>query len=297
MQASSDHRDQDHPRAEISHATADGDAGPARNRGAGLDAAGVEGAEAERDESERRCREAQMELSHANRLATLGYLAASITHEIKQPIAAAVTNAMAGLRWLDRPRPDLDRARAAFDRIVRDGNRASNTLGGIRALIRKAPPRNDRLEINEAIREVIELTCGETMKNAVSVRTELTDGLPLVEGDRVQLQQVALNLIINAVEAMSGISKGARELLISTGRTEAGDVRVTVQDSGPGVDPNSVNRLFEAFYTTKPSGTGIGLAICRSIVEAHGGRLWAETNRPQGAVFKFTVPAQPETAS
>ncbi len=135
------------------------------------------------------------------------------------------------------------------------------------------------------------------MKNAVSVRTELADGLPPIEGDRVQLQQVALNLVINAVEAMSGVSKEARELLISTGTTEAGDVRVTVQDLGPGVDLNGVNRLFEAFYTTKPSGTGIGLAICRSIVEAHGGRLWAETNRPQGAVFQFTVPAQPESAS
>ncbi|WP_342238705.1 sensor histidine kinase [Inquilinus sp. OTU3971] len=232
-----------------------------------------------------------MELSHENRLATLGYLAASITHEMKQPIAAAVTNAMAGLHWLDRPRPDLDRARAAFDRIVRDGNRASNTLGRIRALIRKAPPQTDRLEINEAILEVIELTCRETTKNAVSVRTDLADGLPLIEGDRVQLQQVALNLIINAVEAMSGVSAGARELLVSTGRTETGDVRVTVRDSGPGVDPDSVNRLFEAFYTTKPSGTGIGLAICRSIVEAHGGRLWVETNQPQGAVFQFTVPA------
>ncbi|MGL4962969.1 MAG: sensor histidine kinase [Inquilinus sp.] len=267
MPASSDHQVQDHAHAEIGQAAAEGDL------------------------------VAMMELSHANRLATLGYLAASVTHEMKQPIAAAVTNAMAGLRWLDRPRPDLDRARAAFDRIVRDGNRASNTLGRIRALIRKAPPRNDRLEINEAIREVIELTCGETMKNAVSVRTELADGLPLIEGDRVQLQQVALNLVINAVEAMSGVSKEARELLISTGTTEAGDVRVTVQDSGPGVDPDSVNRLFEAFYTTKPSGTGIGLAICRSIVEAHGGRLWAETNQPQGAVFQFTVPAQPESAS
>lgn len=240
---------------------------------------------------------AMMELSHENRLATLGYLAASITHEMKQPIAAAVTNAMAGLRWLDRPRPDLDRARAAFDRIVRDSNRASHTLGRIRALTGKTPPRNDRLEINDTIREVIELTSGETRKNAVSVRTDLMDGLPPIEGDRVQLQQVALNLVINAVEAMTAVGRGARELLIGTGRTEAGDVRVTVRDSGPGVDPSRMDRLFEAFYTTKPGGTGIGLAICRSIVEAHGGRLWVEANQPRGAVFQFTVPAQPESAS
>lgn len=267
MQASSDRHDPEHPCTETSPATADSDV------------------------------VAMTELSHANRLATLGYLAASITHEMKQPIAAAVTNAMAGLRWLDRPRPDVDRARAAFDRIVRDGNRASNTLGRVRALIRKAPPQSDRLEINEAIREVIELTCSEATKNAVSVRTDLTDGLPPIEGDRVQLQQVALNLIINAVEAMSTISKDARELLISTGRTEAGEVRVEVRDSGPGVDPSSASRLFDAFYTTKPSGTGIGLAISRSIVEAHGGRLWVETNQPQGAVFRFTVPAGPASAS
>lgn len=240
---------------------------------------------------------AMMELSHENRLAILGYLAASLTHEMKQPIAAAVTNAMAGLRWLDRPRPDLDRARAAFDRIVRDSNRASHTLGRIRSLIRKAPPQMDRLEINEVIREVIELTCGEMTKHAVSVRTDLTDGLPLIEGDRVHLQQVALNLIVNAVEAMSGVITDARELLVSTNQTETGDVRVTVRDSGPGVDPKCAGRLFEAFYTTKPSATGIGLAICRSIVEAHGGRLWVETNQPQGAVFRFTVPAQLESAS
>lgn len=241
--------------------------------------------------------DAMMELSHENRLATLGYLAASLTHEMKQPIAAAVTNAMAGLRWLDRPRPDLDRARAAFDRIVRDSHRASHTLGRIRALIRKAPPQNDRLEINEAIREVIELTCGEATKHGVSMRTDLADGLPPIEGDRVQLQQVALNLVINAVEAMSGAGGELRELLVSTGRTETGDVYVAVRDSGPGVDPSRAGRLFEAFYTTKPSGTGIGLAICRSIVEAHGGRLWVETNQPQGAVFQFTVPAQSESAS
>lgn len=240
---------------------------------------------------------AMMELSHANRLATLGYLAASITHEMKQPIAAAVTNAMAGLRWLDHPRPDLDRARAAFDRIVRDGNRASAMLGRIRALIRKAPARTDRLEINEAIREVIELARGETARHAVAVRADLADGLPPVDGDRIQLQQVALNLVVNAVEAMGEAGQGVRELLIGTGRTEAGEVCVTVQDSGPGIDPGNADRLFEAFYTTKPAGTGIGLAICRSIVEAHGGRLWVETDQPRGAVFRFTVPAGPGSAS
>jgi PAS domain S-box-containing protein len=261
-----------------------------------LDLSELKRAEEQRGESERRYREVQMELAHANRLATMGQLTASIAHEVTQPIAATVTNAQAGLRWLDRQPPNPEKARQAFDRIVREGNRAGDVIGRIRALVNKAPPRNDRLEINGAIREVIELTRGETVKNGVSVRTDLADGLPPIEGDRVQLQQVVLNLVVNAVEAMSGVSNGARELLISTGKAEAGGVLVAVQDSGPGLDPKSVNRLFEAFYTTKPSGMGMGLAICRSIIEARGGQLWAEANQPRGAIFQFTVPAHRESA-
>ena len=268
------------------------------NQGVGfvLDLTDRKRAEAEARESERRYREVQMELAHANRVVTMGQLTASIAHEVRQPIAATLTNAQAGLRWLDRQPPDLDEVRQAFDRIVKDVDRAADVIGRIRALINKTPFRNDHLAINGAIREVIELIHGELVKSGVSVRTDLAEGLPLIEGDRVQLQQVVLNLIINAIEAMSGVSNGARELLISTGKAEAGGVLVAVRDSGPGLDPKSVDCLFEAFYTTKPDGMGMGLAICRSIIEAHGGRLWASTNEPRGAAFQFTLPEERDEA-
>ena len=257
-----------------------------------LDLTELKRAEDEQRKSEGRYREVQTELAHANRVATVGQLTASIAHEVRQPIAATVTNAEAGLLWLDGQPPDLEEARQAFDRIVSDGKRASDVIDRIRGLIRKSPSRNDRLEINGAVREVIELARGEVVKTGVSVQMHLADGLPLIEGDRVQLQQVVLNLIINAVEAMSGVSKGARELLISTEKAEAGGVLVAVRDSGPGLDLKSADRLFEAFYTTKPGGMGMGLAICRSIIEGHGGRLWASADDPPGAVFQFTLPAE-----
>jgi PAS domain S-box-containing protein len=253
-------------------------------------------AEAEIRESERRYREVEMELAHANRVATMGQLSASITHEVNQPIAAAITNAHAALRWLGARPPDLEEVRQALGRIVNNGARAGDVISRIRDLVRKAPPRKDSLEINEAIREVIALTRSEVVKNGVSVQTQLAEGLPLIQGDRVQLQQVILNLIINAVEAMSGTSEGSRELLISTGKAESDEVLVAVRDSGPGLAPESFERLFEAFYTTKPGGLGMGLSICRSIIEAHRGRLWATANVGQGAVFQFTVPAQPDSA-
>ena len=250
-------------------------------------------AEADARESEGRNREMEMELAHANRVATMGQLTASIAHEVKQPIAAAVSNAQAALLWLDRQPPDLEEVRQALASIVKDGMRAGDVVGHIRDLIKKAPPREDRLEINAAIREVIELTRGETGKNGVCVQAELADGLPLIRGDRVQLQQVMLNLIINAVEAMTGVSEGPRELLISTAKSETGGVRVAMRDSGPGLAPADLERLFTAFYTTKPKGLGLGLSICRSIVEAHGGRLWASANAPRGAVFQFALPHHP----
>jgi C4-dicarboxylate-specific signal transduction histidine kinase len=234
-----------------------------------LDLTELKRAEEERRESERRFREVQMELAHANRVAIMGQLTASIAHEVKQPIAATITNAEAGRRWLDRQPSNLEESRQAFDRIVSEGNRANEVIGRIRALIKKEAPRNDRLDINGAIGEVIELTRGETMKNRVSVRTDLAGGLPPIEGDRVQVQQVILNLVINAIEAMSSVREEARELLINTRKTEAGGVLVAVRDSGSGLDSQSVGRLFEAFYTTKPGGLGMGLAICRSIIEAH----------------------------
>jgi PAS domain S-box-containing protein len=253
-------------------------------------------AEAEIRESERRYREVEMELAHANRVATMGQLSASIAHEVNQPIAAAITNAHAALRWLGTQPPDLEEVRQALGRIVRDGNRAGDVIGRVRDLIRKAPSRKDDLEINEAIREVVALTRGEAVKNGVSVQTQLAEGLPIIQGDRVQLQQVILNLIINAVEAMSGAGEGSRELQISSGKAESDGVFVAVRDSGPGLAPASLEHLFEAFYTTKPGGLGMGLSVCHSIIEAHRGRLWVTANVSHGAVFQFTVPAQPDTA-
>jgi PAS domain S-box-containing protein len=247
-------------------------------------------AEAEACENDRRYREVQMELAHANRVATMGQLTASIAHEVNQPIAATVINAQAALRWLRAGSSHLEKVQQALTCIVEDGNRAGEVINRIRALMKKAPPRKDRLEINGVILEIIELTRGDAVKRGISVLTELADHLPVVEADRVQLQQVLLNLIVNAVEAMGAANEGARELLISTGKAEANGVLVAVQDSGPGLEAATLERVFESFYTTKPTGLGLGLSICRSIIEAHGGRLWASTNQRRGATFQFTLP-------
>jgi PAS domain S-box-containing protein len=257
-----------------------------------LDLTGRKRAEAEARESERRYRETLMELAHANRVTSMGQLTASIAHEVNQPITAAVINAEAALRWLGAQPPNLEEVRGALGLIIEDGTRAGNVIGGIRALIKKVPPRQACLDLNEAIREVIALTRGEAARSGVSVRTDLADGLPLIYGDRVQLQQVILNLIINAIEAMSGVAETPRALLISTGQAEPGGVLVAVRDSGPGLDPASLEHLFNAFYTTKAGGMGMGLAICRSIIEAHDGQLCASANEPRGAVFQFTLPLQ-----
>jgi C4-dicarboxylate-specific signal transduction histidine kinase len=251
----------------------------------------------ERKRASEALREAQMQLAHANRVATMGQLTASIAHEVNQPIAATILNAETGLRWLGADPPDLDEARQAFGDIMRDGNRAGAVLGRIRALIKGAPRRNERVEINAAIREVVELTRGEAMKNRVVVQTDLGDDLPLVPGDRVELQQVILNLILNAIEAMSATSEGSRELLITKGRNESDDVLVAVRDSGPGLAPAALEHLFRAFHTTKANGLGLGLSICRSIIEGHGGRLWASANSPRGAVFQFTLPVNQDVAA
>jgi PAS domain S-box-containing protein len=247
-------------------------------------------AEWEARENERRYSLAQMELAHANRVATMGHLSASIAHEINQPITAAVTYADSALRWLRAQPPNLEEVGKALGVILQSSVRAGDVIDRIRALAKKAPPRKDRLEINEVVLEVIALTRSEMAKNGVSVQIELAESLPAIEGDRVQLQQVVLNLLINAIEAMSGTNEGPRELLISTAKTDAG-LLVTVQDSGPGLPPESVDRLFKAFYTTKSDGLGMGLSICRSIIEAHRGRLWATTNTARGAVFQFALPA------
>jgi C4-dicarboxylate-specific signal transduction histidine kinase len=220
----------------------------------------------------------------------MGQLTASIAHEVKQPISATATNAAAALRWLGAQPQDLEEARQALGRSVNEAMRAGDIIGRIRDLIKKAPSRKDSVDINEAIRGVIQLTHGEAVRNGVAVQTRLADGLPLILGDRVQLQQVILNLTMNAVEAMSGNAEAPRALLITTGLAGAGGVLVAVRDSGPGLAPPVAGRLFEAFYTTKPDGLGMGLSICRSIIEAHGGQLWAEANEPRGAVFQFLMP-------
>ncbi len=251
----------------------------------------------ERKRAEAALRDMQMELAHANRVATIGQLSASITHEVKQPITAAVTYAEAARRWLGAEPPNFREADDALSHIVEEGNRAGEVVGRIRALIKKAPPRKECLDINAGIREVIELTRGESVKNGVSMQADLADGLPLIEGDRVQLQQVILNLIVNAVEAMSGSSDGARELLVSSRKADPGGVLVGVRDSGPGLAPETLDHVFDAFYTTKPGGLGMGLSICRSIIEAHSGRLWASANLPRGASFQFALPAIANTAS
>jgi signal transduction histidine kinase len=234
-------------------------------------------------------REAQAELAHINRVTAMGQLAASIIHELNQPLTGMITNADVGLRWLARQPPDVDEAREALGGIVKDGKRASDVIGRIRALIRKEPPRKDDVEINKVILEVISLTGGELVKNAVSVQTQLAEGLPLIRGDRVQLQQVILNLILNAVQAMSGITERTRELLIRTEQEASGAVLVTVRDSGRGFSLESFDRLFDPFYTTKAGGMGMGLTICRSIVDAYGGRIWASLTAGLGAVVQFTL--------
>jgi PAS domain S-box-containing protein len=250
--------------------------------------------EAEALESEQRYRKAQLDLAHANRVATTGQLTASIAHEVNQPIAAAITYALAARGFLSADPPNLREVDDALSLIVKAGDRAGEVVGRIRALIKKAPARKDAVAINDAILEVIALTRTEAANNSVSVRTHLAEGLPCVQGDRVQLQQVLLNLIINAIEAMRDVGEEERELLISTGNEPDG-VSVEVRDTGPGLSPESLSRLFEPFYTTKPEGMGMGLSICRSITEAHGGRLWAIPCEPHGALFQFSIPANLDT--
>jgi PAS domain S-box-containing protein len=241
---------------------------------------------------ERQYREMQSELAHANRVATMGQLTASITHEVNQPITAAVTYALAARRFLSTDPPNFPEVDDALSLIVREGNRAGKVVERVRALVKKVPTRKDALAIDDAILEVIAITRAEAANNRVSVRTQFADGLSRVQGDRVQLQQVILNLIVNAIQAMRGIGEGARELVISVEAVPSeGGVRVGVRDTGPGLSPESLSRLFEPFYTTKPEGMGMGLSICRSIIEAHGGRLWAIPCEPHGALFQFTIPA------
>ncbi|KRR29040.1 ATPase [Bradyrhizobium retamae] len=246
----------------------------------------------ERRRAEEALRAMQAELAHTNRVTTMGQLTASIAHEVNQPIAATVTNAGAALRWLSAQPPNLGEVGDSLRRIVEDGKRAGNVIDGIRALINKVPPRNDRFDLNEAILEMVALTRSEMLKHGILLQTGLAPGLPMVKGDRTQLQQVILNLILNAIEAMDDIDERTRELRINSETEAAGGVLVTVRDSGPGLAPADVERVFQAFYTTKAKGMGMGLAICRSMVEAHRGRMWASANEPRGAVFQFSLPLE-----
>ena len=217
-------------------------------------------------------------------------MAATLAHEIAQPIATARNNARAALNFSDQGFAELAQVREALTALVDDADRAGHILDRIRDHIRKAPPRKEHVDLNKAITDVIALAQGAIVRNGVSIQTHLADGLLHVQADRVQVQQIVLNLILNAVEAMSSIEEGARELSITTEQHEAGGSLVTVRDSGPGIDPAHLDRVFDAFYTTKSSGVGMGLSICRSIVHAHGGRLWARANQPRGTIFQFTLP-------
>ena len=237
-----------------------------------------------------RLEQLQSDFAHMNRVSMMGELAASLSHEITQPIASARNNARAAQNFLDMQPPDLGEVREALSCVVGDTDRAGGMIDRVRDQIKKAPPRKEHFDLNEAISEVIVLGRGAIIKNGVAVQTRLADGLFPIHGDRVQLQQVVLNLLLNAVEAMGSVEAVPRDLLISTEQDHTG-VLVAVRDSGPGIDPSHLERVFDAFYTTKSSGMGMGLSICRSIIEAHGGRLWAEANEPRGAIFQFTLPS------
>jgi PAS domain S-box-containing protein len=244
----------------------------------------------ERKRAERALHDLEADLAHMNRLSVMGELAASLAHELKQPIGSARNNARAALNFLKRRSPDLGEVREALHCVVGDADRAANIIDRIRDHIKKAPPRRDWFDLNNAIEEIIVLAHSAISKNEVTVQTHMQEGPFLVQGDRVQLQQVVLNLILNAVEAMNSVESAERELLITAERSQTNCALVAVKDSGPGIDPEQLNRVFEGFYTTKAGGLGMGLLICRSIVNAHGGRLWAVSNEPRGAIFQFTLP-------
>ena len=242
----------------------------------------------ERKRAEEALHRAQAELAHVTRVTTLGEMTASIAHEVNQPLAAIANNASACLRWLSAS--NQDEARQSAELVIADAHRASEIIGRIRGFVKKAPPQKDWLNINETILEVIALARSEMQGSRVSLQTQLSDNVPLILGDRIQLQQVILNLINNAVEAMSGAGENPRDLLVGSEKNESQGVLVAVRDSGPGLDPESLNYLFTPFFTTKPQGMGMGLAISRSIIDSHGGSLWATVNDDRGAMFQFTLP-------
>ena len=238
------------------------------------------------------------ELAHVNRVATAGAVSASIAHELNQPLAAIAANGSAGLRWLALVTPDLDEARASLRSVVEGGHRASQLIGSIRSMYQKDDPERSALDVNEIIREVMVLLRAQLNRHEISIQTDLFPALPQVSGHRVQLQQVTLNLIMNAAEAMDAVTDRPRVLRVKTEPNEPGSVMITVQDSGPGIlPPENVARIFDSFFTTKSHGMGMGLSICRSIVEAHKGRLWASTGPDHGATFHMVLPTEPAHAT
>jgi C4-dicarboxylate-specific signal transduction histidine kinase len=250
---------------------------------------------AERVRAEMALRAAEAEFAHVTRVTALGEMAATIAHEVNQPLTGIVTNGNACLHWLDGVPPNLEKARQTVERIIRDGNRASSVIQEVRALVKKAPPKTEPVNINNLVQGTIALTTGELNRNQVQLETDLAKNLPLVMGDRVQLQQVLLNLIVNAIEAMNSISGRERQLRVRSEKVaEPEGVRITVEDSGIGIDRQKVERIFDTFYTTKPQGLGMGLSICRTIIEAHGGTLSAIPNRDHGATFRFVLPTSSE---
>jgi len=250
----------------------------------------------EQKRAEEALREAQADLAHVTRVTTLGEIAASIAHEVNQPLAAVVANAEACLRWLDRGTPDLDAARRSVEWIIDDANRASEVIRRVRALANKSDVEKAPLDINDVVKEVIALVQGELVSHRVSLRMEFANALPVVPADRVELQQVVINLVMNGIEAMQSVTDRPRELLIRSLQDETQQVLVSVTDCGVGISAENADRLFNAFFTTKTNGMGMGLSICRSIIEAHGGRLWATANLPHGATFRFTLPVSANTA-
>jgi PAS domain S-box-containing protein len=251
----------------------------------------------ERNKAQEALRRTQAELAHVNRVMTLGELTASIAHEVNQPLAGIVTNGAASLRWLDRKPPDLDEARGAVQSMIDDGMRASEVIKRIRALSKKTELQTMRLSVNDLIDDVVRLVEREMLDQLVSLRLEVASALPAVLGDRVQLQQVIINLVMNGMEAMAAVTGRPRELLIRAHRHEGEQVLIEVRDSGVGIEPGVIENLFNAFFTTKPNGMGMGLSISRSIIEAHGGRIWATPNAGAGATFQFTLPSYREAAS
>jgi C4-dicarboxylate-specific signal transduction histidine kinase len=259
-------------------------------RGTGTDVT----AEVRADRAEAELRKLQARLAHVSRVTILGELTASLAHEVNQPLAGIVSSADACLHWLAAQPSNVDRARRATERIIRDAKRASEVVERVRNLAKKAPLQRTWVDMNETVEETISLATRELSQNSVSLETQLANNLPRVWADRIQLQQVILNLIINACEALTMVGDEPRKLFVSTAREVEG-VALTVRDSGLGIDPEEIEAVFEAFHTTKPGGMGMGLAVSRSIIEGHGGRLWAEPNEPRGAIFKFIVPSKKES--